>query len=134
MDKSGHNSADPSEPTGIVLPPVQESVRTARHYVQQRCREAHFPPRQCAEAGLLTGEIVANAVCHAGTATRVRVRTERDYLMVEVADGDTTADVAPVRPTTRGGRGLRIVEAIATSWGVRRCAPGKTVWFQLSLP
>jgi anti-sigma regulatory factor (Ser/Thr protein kinase) len=97
--------------------------------------EVRLPPPLCAEATLLTGEVVSNVVCHARTEARVRVHARSDRLVVEVSDGgDAIAAVAPVQPTTRGGRGLHIVEAIATSWGVRRCARGKTVWFQLSRP
>jgi anti-sigma regulatory factor (Ser/Thr protein kinase) len=132
MHECGSDCADPSV---IVLPPVPESVRTARQYVQRRCLEAQFPPRLCAEAILLTGEVVSNVVCHARTEARVRVNIRSDRLEVEISDaGDATAAVTPVQPTTQGGRGLRIVEAIATSWGVRRCPRGKTVWFQLSRP
>jgi anti-sigma regulatory factor (Ser/Thr protein kinase) len=132
MHDSGSDCADPS---AIVLPPLAESVRTARQYVQRRCLEAQFPPRLCAEAILLTGEVVSNVVCHARTEARVRVRTRSDRLIVEVTDaGNATAAVAPVQPTPQGGRGLRIVETLATSWGVRPCARGKTVWFQLSRP
>jgi anti-sigma regulatory factor (Ser/Thr protein kinase) len=117
----------------MVLPPVPESVRTARHYVQRKCLEAQLPPRLCAEAVLLTGEVVSNVVCHARTEAKIRVHVRGDRLEVEVSDfGDSAAAVAPVRPTNRGGRGLRIIEALATSWGVRRCPRGKTVWFQLT--
>jgi anti-sigma regulatory factor (Ser/Thr protein kinase) len=130
MQECGSGCADPSV---VVLPPVPESVRTARQYVQRRCLEAQFPPRLCAEAALLTGEVVSNVVCHARTEARVRVNLRGEGLEVEVSDsGDAAAAVVPVQPTTHGGRGLRIVETLAASWGVRRCPRGKTVWFQLS--
>jgi len=130
MHERGSGCADP---TVVVLPPVPESVRTARQHVQRRCQEAQFPPRLCAEASLLTGEVVSNVVCHARTEARVRVIVRSDRLEVEVSDsGDAAAAVVPVQPTTHGGRGLRIVETLATSWGVRRRSGGKTVWFQLS--
>jgi anti-sigma regulatory factor (Ser/Thr protein kinase) len=110
-------------------------VRTARQFVQRRCLEAQFPPRLCAEATVLTGEVVSNVVCHARTEARIRVNVRDDRLEVEVSDsGDAAAAVVPVQPTNKGGRGLRIVEALASSWGVRRCDRGKTVWFQLSRP
>jgi hypothetical protein len=32
-----------------------------------------------------------------------------------------------------GGRGLRLVERLATAWGVRRHADGKTVWCTVRL-
>jgi hypothetical protein len=38
-------------------------------------------------------------------------------------------DVVPLRQP--GGRGLRIVQALATSWGVERTAGGKRCWVEL---
>jgi anti-sigma regulatory factor (Ser/Thr protein kinase) len=135
MHDSGPDPADPSESTVEVFPPAPESVRAARQYVQRRCREARFPPSLCAEAEVLTGELVSNVVRHAGTEARVRVDTDADRLLVEVNDtGDPAAAVVPVEPSNRGGRGLRVVHAVATSWGVRRCSDGKTVWFDLCRP
>jgi anti-sigma regulatory factor (Ser/Thr protein kinase) len=119
----------------MVFPPAPESVRAARRYIQERCQDGHFPASTCAEAELLIGELVSNVVRHVGTEARVRVRSSVRGLSVEVRDtGDPAAAVGPVEPSVRGGRGLRVVEVVATSWGVRRCAGGKVVWFDLSRP
>ena len=84
-----------------------------------------------AEAVLLTGEIVSNVVRHARSEARMRVWADAEHLLVEVGDDDGAAVVAPAEPSNLGGRGLRVVDAIAGSWGVRRCPTGKTVWFEL---
>ena len=135
MHASGPEARDPSDSTVEVFPPAVESVRAARQYVQRRCAEAHFPPSLCAEAELLIGELVSNVVRHARTDARVRVQTSLDHLFVEVGDtGDPAAAITPVQPTVHGGRGLRMVDVVAGSWGVRRCTGGKTVWFDLARP
>jgi anti-sigma regulatory factor (Ser/Thr protein kinase) len=134
------HDADPGSEEGpewsvMDFPPAPESVRAARQYIQQRCQDGHFPPATCAEAELLIGELVSNVVRHTGTEARVRVRSSPERLSVEVRDtGDPAAAVGPVEPSVRGGRGLRVVEVVATSWGVRRYAGGKVVWFDLSRP
>ena len=47
-------------------------------------------------------------------------------------------DASPVRPTLRdedplrsSGRGLRLIAALASDWGVELEADGKTVWAEL---
>ena len=84
-------------------------------------------------AALLVGELVANAVLHAGTTIDVAVRRVGDRLRVEVQDG---SERLPVRKhyssfaTT--GRGLLLVERLSDEWGAEPTPSGKTVWFELS--
>ncbi|MBB6473787.1 ATP-binding protein [Sphaerisporangium rubeum] len=85
------------------------------------------------ELALVTGELVANAVTHAGTMLGVRIRT-RDgaAVRVEVTDRDD-------RPPTLfapGGSdeshwGLVVVAAIASRWGYERLTTGKVVWAEV---
>lgn len=79
---------------------------------------------------LLVDELVANAVLHARSPVEVRARLDAARLHVEVADG------SPQPPRLRepdvGGRGLRIVDALASAWGVTPAeGDGKAVWFEL---
>jgi anti-sigma regulatory factor (Ser/Thr protein kinase) len=83
---------------------------------------------------LLTSELVTNAVVHARGPVSIRVRCDDHRLRVEVRD---RSSVAPRRlevvGSAVGGRGLRLVDALATDWG-DRCVPGgKIVWFDLAL-
>ncbi len=90
------------------------------------------------DAALVASELVTNAVVHAGTEVRLTCRLEdTDALVVEVADlhpsrapRDDAAE-APAHDLPEYGRGLRLVAALAESWGVTYRAGSKTVWARL---
>jgi hypothetical protein len=108
-----------------------ESVRLARRLVTQVLLEADCDDLVDTVA-LLTSETVTNAVLHAGTEIEVCCEVRRDGVLVSVADE------SPVVPGLRHygveamtGRGLSMVDLIATSWGVDTEIDGKTVWFEV---
>ena len=82
---------------------------------------------------LLVSELVTNAVLHAGSKVEVVVKHRGPCLRVEVADE------SPVLPGVRDfdadattGRGLTLVELMASDWGVEPCDEGgKLVWFEV---
>jgi anti-sigma regulatory factor (Ser/Thr protein kinase) len=84
-------------------------------------------------AQLLISELVVNAVLHAESDVTVRLTRRPGAVRVEVAD---TSDARPekrvVDPTEVTGRGLLIVDSLASSWGVDPTADGKVVWFELT--
>lgn len=83
-----------------------------------------------------TTELVTNAVRHARTDFAVTVRLDA-VITVLVEDGDPDLPAAPrprVRPTDVNGRGLKIIAAISSDWGVRATGTGKTVWFSVRPP
>jgi anti-sigma regulatory factor (Ser/Thr protein kinase) len=82
---------------------------------------------------LLTSELVTNAVRHAATEIVLRVEAEASTVRVEVTDRD--AHLPSMRDDVGiGGYGLRIVDRLATRWGVDQVPDtGKTVWFELEL-
>ncbi len=84
------------------------------------------------DVDLLITELMTNAVLHAPGRARVVVAREPDGVRLEVLDSSPTA---PVRRSMNGaattGRGLNLVSALATSWGVSARGdglPGKAVW------
>jgi anti-sigma regulatory factor (Ser/Thr protein kinase) len=91
----------------------------------------------CDEVLLLVSELVTNAVVHARTPLTVRMHLHAGYLRVEVEDaGSGTPGVHHASHAESRGRGLQLVAAISTRWGVlRRRAdrPGKVVWFELEV-
>jgi anti-anti-sigma regulatory factor/anti-sigma regulatory factor (Ser/Thr protein kinase) len=86
-------------------------------------------------AELLADELVTNAVVHARTSLRLRLELRGDILHIAVHDASPRLlRLVPNDPEAEAGRGLRLVEHLATAWGVqRRPASGKVVWCTLRL-
>jgi anti-sigma regulatory factor (Ser/Thr protein kinase) len=114
------------------LPCEARSAGIARRFVlDMLSRWGHFPNAET--AALLVSELVTNAVLHARTPLHLSLRTTGGRIRVEVSDGDrerpTLRDPEPVSP---GGRGLVLVDRLASAWGVEERPTGKVVWFELS--
>ena len=132
----------PSDRERVVDPPVRSLPATrqapseARREVSRAC--AGWPASQRRIAELLTTEVVTNAVVHGKGELELRIAADRDVVRVEVGDDspDLPTPVPLVSATQRGGRGLYILTALATDWGVepRSASVGKTVWFELRRP
>ena len=83
-------------------------------------------------AQLLISELVVNSVLHAESEVTVRLDLLPGKLRVGIADGSPVApEVRTVDAASVTGRGLMIVEALASDWGVEPTADGKVVWFEL---
>lgn len=86
---------------------------------------------------LLVSEVVTNAVRHPSDSGPIEMRlaVRRGTVRVEVLDpgGDGFAKprVATPPPDALGGRGLLIVDRVATRWGVDEGRPTR-VWFELA--
>ena len=87
-------------------------------------------------AQLCLSELVTNAVIHAGTPARVTARLDDERLLVLVQDHGNRGAARRADahdPTDISGRGLMLVEALATAWSAEHSADGTTVWFELDL-
>ncbi|MFJ1590447.1 ATP-binding protein [Kitasatospora albolonga] len=82
---------------------------------------------------LLAGEVIANAVVHTGSGCHVAVSWTGSCLRVEVEDSgpDLVPSPAPIPDDAECGRGLQLVECLATRWGSLPTTTGKTVWFEV---
>lgn len=84
------------------------------------------------DVDLVLTELLGNVVLHAPGPTRIAVERDQSGVLLEVRDGSQTHPVrrsAALAATT--GRGLNLVAAICSGWGVRNRdddRPGKTVW------
>jgi anti-sigma regulatory factor (Ser/Thr protein kinase) len=110
------------------------AVARARRFVALQLADA--PSDVVEEIAIMVSELATNCVRHTVTDFTVSVeRTERGIL-VEVTDsGGGMPTVRRPEPSEPSGRGLRIVQELADSFGVRelRGTPGKTVWFVVGL-
>ena len=82
----------------------------------------------------MVGELVANAVRHGREPIEFDLTLDRPSLRVEVSDGDARLDRVTVGTTDRNGRsarGLQLVAALASAWGVTARGARKTVWAEL---
>lgn len=79
---------------------------------------------------LILTELMANAVRHGRGPVEVVLSRQPDGVRVEVADtgpGRVRASSASTNPGT-SGRGLLIVDALSSGWGVRYGRAHKVVW------
>ncbi|MGN6299649.1 MAG: ATP-binding protein [Angustibacter sp.] len=117
----------------LSLPPEVVSVTRARHYVRDTLTALGVP--DCADdAQLAVSELIANAVKHARTPLVLELTADDEHLTVTVADGERElASQVQQHALAESGRGLRIVAAIASEWGVEPREGGKALWFRLPL-
>jgi anti-sigma regulatory factor (Ser/Thr protein kinase) len=82
---------------------------------------------------LLASELVANAVVHVGCPMTVRISRRDDVIRVEVQDeSQQLPSIRTPDPTNERGRGVFLVDALATDWGAEvHPDDGKSVWFEL---
>lgn len=119
----------------IHLPAHPRSTRDARAFVRETLRDWRLDA-VAGEAELLASELVTNVVLHAGTEFDVVVIHESHApVRVEVRDGSRRA---PRRrrysEEASTGRGLMLVESLASRHGVDVDGQGKLVWFELDVP
>lgn len=124
-----------SEPLDIELelPREPAAAAQARGIVRDRCAE-RLEGELLTDAELLVSELVTNALRHGHGRMLMRLALDEARLLVEVVDEGSgfERDLRRRDFDDVGGRGLAIVEAAASRWGVHE---GTThVWFELELP
>jgi anti-sigma regulatory factor (Ser/Thr protein kinase) len=85
---------------------------------------------------LATSELVTNALVHAGGPCHVAAMRTSSLFRLAVTDTDPAPlrlAAAPAGPLATSGRGLAIMAAIASRWGVVNADAGKTVWFEVDI-
>ena len=127
-------SEDDDSPSSLALRITSLAARLARRHI------ATIGPLWSAGlreiALLLTSELVTNALRYGnGGSIGLTVRRTPDTVRVEVQDGNPAAPQLSrnLDGTGERGRGLHLIDSLATRWGHTPSADpaGKTVWFEL---
>ena len=82
---------------------------------------------------LLTSEVVTNAILHARTNVVVIIVVDVPTVRVEVSDdAEQYPEMRRTDEEATSGRGMMLVDSLATAWGVRPANGGKCVWFEVA--
>ena len=117
------------------LPRQLTSLRRARQFVAEKIVEWQLEDIS-ADALLVASELAANAITHAESGFRIRVSLTPSSFRIDVFDtGTGTPEPQPPRENFEFGRGLHLVGAITTAWGLEVVPDiGKLVWAELARP
>ncbi len=107
----------------------------ARHFVAEQA--GSLSAEVIDTATLLVSELVTNAVKHGQPAILLTVTQDPPLINVTVSDEGTSIPSTRVTvpaATAASGRGLLIVDRLASQWGIiaNDGQLGKTVWFRLT--
>jgi anti-sigma regulatory factor (Ser/Thr protein kinase) len=127
------NPGDPGKPSLRIFPGSGQEVRNVRAFVSEAVDGCPVAD----DVVLLASEVVTNAIMHTasgedGTFTVV-VHPLDAMVRVEVHDGgsETPPGIRPADDQAVSGRGLSIIESLATRWGHLGDRDGRVVWFEV---
>ena len=117
----------------VDLPPEPASATRARSLARRRLEDS-YPDETLQTVALLVTELVTNAILHARTPLQLTLESRPGHVRICVEDGSNE------QPTPRHyasdavtGRGLALVEQLASSWGVETTPSGKVVWCEVAV-
>ncbi|MEW9267739.1 ATP-binding protein [Kineococcus endophyticus] len=139
----------------LTLDEQLSAAAMARHWVCDHCPDEHLPVARRWIAELLTSELVQNALDHGRGPVVLSLTHDEEGILVGITDGDDRVPTLRAQsPQATDGRGIALVDALATAWGVYRSdevggqaedesatwwpqprdegSPAKTVWFHLA--
>jgi anti-sigma regulatory factor (Ser/Thr protein kinase) len=131
MVSSDHEDNVPTSAT-LRLQPQVAAPGQARRQLERICE--HLPPVVRSDACLILSEIVTNAVVHARTMITIAIECDQRAVAVAVTDNSTHAPQPQHHDDLHeGGRGLLLIDKLATSWGYDTSSDGegKIVWFRI---
>ena len=112
-----------------VLPAGPQTSSEARWFLMEALKN-YDATVDMGAAALLTGELASNAARHGGEPIGMSISFEHDGLRVSVQDQGPGFDPAD-EGIRSSGSGMRLVEALASDWGVERGEAGTEVWFTI---
>ncbi|MHA3703795.1 ATP-binding protein [Jatrophihabitans sp. YIM 134969] len=124
------------------IPPSPEAPSVARQFIESSLSRAYRDVAAvadtCDDLTVIVSELVTNSVQAATTDLQVDLEIDDVWVRLAVTDAATgmPSVTGPAASTQPYGRGLAIVAALASDWGVVPLAAprdGKTVWARLGL-
>jgi anti-sigma regulatory factor (Ser/Thr protein kinase)/anti-anti-sigma regulatory factor len=114
------------------LPASPVAAPVARRLLDRACRS--WSVQYLLEpAELVTTELVANAVRHAGGRVVLTLSLRRGDLQISVGDDSRALPHRRVSmPSDEHGRGLLMVDALSKDWGMTCVGDGKVVWAKVA--
>jgi len=118
----------------LMVPPAAGSLAALRRWARS-WMEAHPTDGVDPDSVVLSmTELVTNSIKHGAGPVDVELKGDSDNLVLIVSD---CSDKVPHRPDvsleTETGRGILILESLATRWGVQpEPGGGKTVWCEFA--
>ncbi|PJE94760.1 hypothetical protein CUT44_26755 [Streptomyces carminius] len=117
--------------------PFLSSVTLARRRAARLVSEWGHPDI-AGDVALVVSELAGNALLHGrvlGQLFRVQLILTAAAVRIEVGDacGERRPEVRNPAQDEKFGRGMVIVDALATRWGVVPRTVGKTVWAEIDL-
>jgi anti-sigma regulatory factor (Ser/Thr protein kinase) len=115
----------------LTLDAATESVPVARRFA--RISLAGFSHDLVGDVELVVAELVTNAALHGEPPVVMSIAASPEGVRVEVEDGGRALPIEVVQSSdAMTGRGLTLVAALASSWGVESGRSGKVVWAEFS--
>jgi hypothetical protein len=120
---------DATRRVSVGLEPVTGAARRSRELATEACGRWDCP-ELAGPACIVLTEMVNNVVAHAHTPMTVLLALHETTMSVAVRDRSRTAPrfAGLPAPTAYGGRGLVLIDSIATRWGSLLLRDGKVVW------
>jgi anti-sigma regulatory factor (Ser/Thr protein kinase) len=104
----------------------------ARQFVRQSGLDQRLRADRGDDLELLVSELVTNVVRHAGTDMVLTLRADSEQVCLSVEDLSSQMPQMRENPGETGGWGLRLVDQLASRWGITRTSSGKRVWVLLA--
>jgi two-component sensor histidine kinase len=121
--------ATPRNDVVVALPVTAHAPSAARRLLLSEGLDPDLDHTVC----LLASEIVTNAIRHSGLGEGQRIvlaaRLTPDFARIEVRDGGPGFD--PDVRHEASGFGLRMLDTLASRWGVDSDERGTRVWFEI---
>ncbi|MEU6549333.1 ATP-binding protein [Streptomyces sp. NPDC046915] len=137
-DRLASGAEPPRRTRAFVFPAAPASVAPARAGVRETLTAWGIDGDAADSAVLITSELVTNALTHSASERIVcRLLATPGRLRIEVED-QNRGSLRPVPrqagPDDQSGRGLMLVEALSSDWGVAGLAHryGRAVWAELT--